>query len=156
MTDDRISIRPLRSNGRTMQVSPRLHKQVAAIVSEFHGFPPDEKAARDAVWELARSVLEAQAEDREREDRHARGDYSQELNELEGRVHDLLLRVDGTPYLVAMKLLTSIHDSQASGFTGRDMQSLQKLFDKIVEEVHKTDEMVVALGDRIRELGEFV
>jgi len=112
----------------------------------------------DSLWEFARRAFECERKAKARSERHARGDFKSELVNLEGYVTDVSNRLDNTPYRIAQDMLTKVYDCQETsrGFDKHDAKRLQELYDKLTDEVHKTDEMVVTIGGLVKELSEAV
>lgn len=139
-------LRPMRnSDGKTITVDTATYELIKeSTLLRFEN--PNE------VWEFARKILESENQVRERAERHAKGDFSLELNNAEGHARDIGDRLDGVPFYTAHDILVKINDCQASSFDCYDARCLQELHGKLAADVHKTDEMVVKLGQAINEL----
>lgn len=104
------------------------------------------------LWEFARRILEKEQTAREKDERHARGDYGPELTELGGYVSDVINRVDAKPYEVAASLGDKIEDCREGGFTVHDANRLMQLHDKLVAEQVETGALIAKVGNLIKEL----
>ena len=106
----------------------------------------------DSLWELVRLALNCDREERAKRDRHAKGDYGPELEEMQGIVSDITYRTDGDTYSVANRILDKVEEMRAGGFLDTDADRLLEMHQELTAELLKTNEIAGNLKQVIRSL----
>ena len=146
MTGNR-QIWPVGGNGVKVDVEQSTYDEIMKVGKEFvGGVGSSALLTSDGIWEIARRVILADREAREKHDRHARGDFGPELGQALLVATDIGDETDGDAYAVAAELMTLLHKATArAGFTAQDVRDMLELHADLVERLHATDELAVKL-----------
>ncbi len=107
------------------------------------------------VWEIARLVILADREAREKTDRHARGDYGVELAKALEVATDIADETDGNAYGAVADLMSLLNTAVRTGFSGEDdVPVMLEQYNRLIEKLHATTENAVKLQDMLLQLKE--
>lgn len=109
-----------------------------------------------ALWDFARQIVLSERKAREKADRHARGDFTDEIREAQGIAFDISARTDGTSYDTATQIQDKLDEMRSRGFDVSDVDALIGLHLDLTEELKKTADMSGELLNAINELREAV
>lgn len=100
------------------------------------------------TWEIARKVILADREVRNRAERLKRGDFTPEWLEAEGLASDIGMRSDGAVYRETLAVSDLLEEARVNNRapTTEEINTLLQAVSKLTDELHKTDEMAVKLG----------
>lgn len=109
-------------------------------------------ASRDGVFEIARRAIQADRVERETRDRHARGDFNQEIRAAIDAAREIYDRTDAAPCELAGNLKDMLTDMLKSGFNSDDVGILLAEQDDLENELATTTELAVKLHGLILSL----